>query len=196
MAYYLLQYSTVGGRRRFPGIASPRRCKTEAMDLQVFMTVICGVLIAIGVAGVVVPILPGSVLIILALLAWALTVASTEGWVVFAIGTVLAGAGLAAGIVLTGRTLRERRIPGRSVTIGVLAAVVGMFVIPVVGLFVGFALGLFLSELARQRNPQAALTSSLHALKATGLGILAELGLACLAGTTWVIGVWVYFATR
>ncbi|MFJ6000651.1 DUF456 domain-containing protein [Arthrobacter sp. NPDC092385] len=165
------------------------------MDLQVFMTVVCGALIAVGIAGVVVPVLPGSILIIVSLLAWALTVAATEGWVVFAIGTVLAGAGLAAGVVLTGRTLRQRRIPGRSVTIGVLTGIVGMFVIPVVGLFVGFALGLFTSEFARQRNARAALTSSLHALKATGLGILAELALACLAGTTWVIGVWVYFAT-
>lgn len=159
------------------------------------MTVVCGALIAVGIAGVVVPVLPGSVLIIVSLLLWALTVGSTEGWVVFAIGTVLAGAGLGAGVVLTGRTLRQRQIPGRSVTLGVLAGIVGMFVIPVVGLFVGFALGLFASEFARQRNARAALTSSLHALKATGLGILAELGLACLAGTTWVIGVWVYFVT-
>ncbi len=166
------------------------------MDLQVFMTIVCGALIAVGIAGVVVPILPGSILIIVSLLAWALTVAAPEGWTVFSIGTVLAGAGLAAGIVLTGRTLKQRRIPGRSVTIGVIAGIVGMFVIPVVGLFVGFALGLFLSEFGRQRDARAALTSSLHALKATGLGILAELALACLAGTTWVIGVWVYFATR
>ncbi|MDQ0736346.1 DUF456 domain-containing protein [Arthrobacter agilis] len=165
------------------------------MDLQVFMTVVCGALIAVGIAGVVVPVLPGSILIIVSLLVWALTVTSTEGWVVFAVGTTLASAGLAAGLVLTGRTLKQRRIPGRSVTIGVLAGIAGMFVIPVVGLFVGFALGLFASEYVRQREVRAALTSSLHALKATGLGILAELALACLAGTTWVIGVWVYFAT-
>lgn len=160
-----------------------------------FMTVVCGALIAVGIAGVIIPVLPGSILIIISLLMWALVVASVEGWVVFAIGTVLAGAGLAAGLVLTGRTLKQRSIPGRSVTIGVLAAIIGMFVIPVVGLFVGFAVGLFASEYARQRDGRAALTSSLHALKATGLGILAELALACVAGTTWVIGVWVYFAT-
>ncbi|THJ68588.1 DUF456 domain-containing protein [Arthrobacter echini] len=165
------------------------------MDLQVVMTVVCGALIAVGIAGVIVPVLPGSILIIISLLVWALTVASTEGWVVFAIGTVLAGGGLAAGLVLTGRTLRQRQIPGRSVTIGALAGIVGLFVIPVVGLFVGFAAGLFVSELVRQRRAGPALTSSLHALKATGVGILVELGLACLAGTTWVIGVWVYFTT-
>ncbi|WP_434994746.1 DUF456 domain-containing protein [Arthrobacter sp. Ld5] len=164
------------------------------MDPQLLVTVVCGALIAVGIAGVVIPVLPGSILIIVSLLVWALTVASTTGWTVFAVGTVLAGAGLAAGLVLTGRTLRQRQIPGRSVTVGVLAGIAGMFVIPVVGLVVGFALGLFLSEFARQRNAREAVTSSLHALKATGFGILAELALACLAGATWVIGVWVHFA--
>jgi len=166
------------------------------MDLQVFMTVVCGALIAVGIAGVVVPVLPGSILIIVSMLIWALTVGSATGWTIFTIGAVLAGAGLAAGLVLTGRTLRQRRIPGRSITVGVITGIVGMFVIPVVGLFVGFALGLFLSEFARQRDGRQAVASSLHALKATGLGILVELALACLAGTTWVIGVWAYFSTR
>jgi uncharacterized protein YqgC (DUF456 family) len=165
------------------------------MDLQVIMTVVCGALIAVGIAGIIVPVLPGSILIIASLLVWALTVASTEGWVVFAIGTVFAGAGLASGLVLTGRALQRRQIPGRSVTIGVLTGIVGLFVIPVVGLFVGFALGLFGSEWVRHRSAGPALRSSLHALKATGLGILAELGLGCAAATTWVIGAWVYFAT-
>ena len=164
------------------------------------MTVVCGALIAVGIAGVVVPVLPGSILIIVSLLMWALTVTSTEGWVVFAIGTTLAGytgdrPKTPGPDLELAREAIEACTAGRSVTIGVLAGIAGMFVIPVVGLFVGFALGLFTSEYARQRDARAALTSSLHALKATGLGILAELILACLAGTTWVIGVWVYFAT-
>jgi hypothetical protein len=33
-------------------------------------------------------------------------------------------------------------------------------------------------------------TSSWAALKATGLGLIVEFGLACLAASTWVIGVW------
>ncbi len=81
-------------------------------------------------------------------------------------------------------------------TIGLILGVVGMFVIPVVGLFVGFAAGLFLSEYARQRDIKPAFSSSLEALKATGLGILVELLLACLAGSSWVVGLWIHFATR
>ena len=165
------------------------------MDFQIFMTVVCGVLIAVGTAGVVVPVLPGSVLIIGSLLLWALCVESTAGWVAFAIGSLFALAGLLAGVALTGRTLKRQKIPGRSITIGLVAGVIGMFAIPVVGLFVGFAAGLFASEYQRQRSARPALSSSLQALKATGLGILAELGFAFAAGTTWILGVWVHFST-
>jgi uncharacterized protein YqgC (DUF456 family) len=70
-----------------------------------------------------------------------------------------------------------------------------MFVIPVVGLFVGFAAGLLLSELLRTRNFGTATATSWAALKATGLGMLVEFVLACLAASTWVIGLWVSVAT-
>jgi uncharacterized protein YqgC (DUF456 family) len=71
-----------------------------------------------------------------------------------------------------------------------------MFLIPVVGLFVGFGVGLLASELLRRRDFRAAATSSLETLKATGIGILAEFALVCLAGSVWMIGVIVHFWTR
>lgn len=167
-----------------------------SMDWEILVTVICGLAIAVGVAGVVIPILPGSILIIVALLGWALTVTSGPGWAALAVGGVLALAGLLAGTILTGRKLRQRRIPGRSVTIGLVLGVVGMFVIPVVGLIVGFVVGLLLSEAARLRDFGAALSSSGAALKALGVGILVELLLACAAGSAWVLAVWAHFAMR
>lgn len=166
------------------------------MELQILITVLCGVLIAVGIAGVVVPVLPGSILIIGSLLLWAVVMGSTAGWLVFGVGGAFALAGLLAGTILTGRKLRQRRIPARSVVVGLVAGVVGIFVIPVVGLLVGFATGLFASEYLRQRDARSAVSSSIGALKATGLGILVELGLAFLAGSAWVIGIWAHFAGR
>jgi len=78
----------------------------------------------------------------------------------------------------------------------VALGVVGFFVIPVVGLLLGFAVGLFLAELGRQRALKPAVSSSLAALKATGLGMLAEFACASLAAGTWLAGVWIHFATR
>ena len=160
------------------------------------MTILCGLAILVGVAGTIIPVLPGSFLIGLSLLAWALWGgAGITGWVVFGIGIVFVLAGMAASAVLTGRKLKQHSIPGRSVVAGVVLGVVGMFIIPVVGLFVGFAAGLLLSELHRTRVLSSAVASSWAALKATGLGMLAEFGLACLAASTWVIGLWVAAAT-
>lgn len=161
------------------------------MNAEVIVTILCGLAIAVGVAGTIIPVLPGSILIGVSLLAWAIWGgAGTLGWVVFGIGLVFVIAGMAASAVLTGRKMKQHGIPNRSVLVGVLVGVVGMFVIPVVGLFVGFAVGLLVSEVLRTRNFGTAIRSSGAALKATGIGILVEFGLACAAASTWVIGVW------
>jgi uncharacterized protein len=166
------------------------------MNPETVVTILCGLAILVGVAGTVIPVLPGSVLIGLSLLAWAAWGgAGTTGWVVFGVGLAFVLAGMAASAVLTGRKLREHRIPSRSVVAGLVFGVVGMFMIPVVGLFVGFAAGLLLSEVHRTRDFRTAVASSWAALKATGLGMLVEFGLACLAASTWVIGVWVATAS-
>jgi uncharacterized protein YqgC (DUF456 family) len=98
--------------------------------------------------------------------------------------------------VLTGRRLSARNVPNSSIVVGAVAAIVGMFVIPVVGLFVGFALGLLGSEWVRTRDVRVAASSSVAALKALGLGMLIEFGFAASAATVWVIGAWIYFANR
>ena len=166
------------------------------MNSETVVGILCGLAILVGVAGTIIPILPGSFLIGLSLLAWAIWGgAGAVGWVVFAVGMVFVIAGMSAGAVLTGRKLKQHGIPNRSVVIGLVAGVVGMFIIPVVGLFIGFAAGLLLSELHRTRRVRTATTTSWAALKATGLGMLAEFGLACLAASTWVIGLWVAAAT-
>jgi uncharacterized protein YqgC (DUF456 family) len=161
------------------------------MNAELIVAILCGLAIAVGVVGTIIPVLPGSILIGASLLAWAIWGgAGGMGWVIFAVGMLFVVSGMAASAVLTGRKMKQHGIPNRSVLIGVLLGVVGMFVIPVVGLFVGFALGLLLSEVQRTRNFKTALRSSGAALKATGIGMLVEFGLACAAATTWIIGVW------
>lgn len=166
------------------------------MDIEIVWTIVCGLAIVVGATGVIVPVLPGSILIGISLLVWALVVGSPVGWVVFGVGIVFVAAGMASSAVLTGRAMKKKSIPGRSVVIGLLLGVVGFFLIPVVGLLVGFALGLFLSEFARHKELRPALDSSLAALKATGLGMLAEFGFASLAAGTWAGGVLIHFLNR
>ena len=166
------------------------------MDSDIVITVIAALAIAVGLAGIIIPVLPGSILIIAALLGWALGLQSTAAWVAFGAGAALALAGLLSSAVLTGRRLKQRQVPNRSVLAGVAVGIAGMFFIPVVGLIVGFAVGLLLSEYFRRRSLAQAWSASYAALQAMGLGILVELGLAFAAGTVFVGGIWWHFVSR
>ena len=166
------------------------------MDPDIIITVIAALAIAVGMTGIVIPVLPGSILIIAALLGWALGLQSAPAWWAFGVGAALALAGLLASAVLTGRRLKQRKVPNTSVLAGVGVGIVGMFLIPVVGLIVGFAAGLLLSEFLRRRSLPEAWSASYAALKAMGVGILVELALAFAAGTVFVGGIWWHFASR
>lgn len=148
----------------------------------------------VGVTGIVVPVIPGSVTILAGLLVWALLGgAGVVGWVVFGVGAALVLAGASAQYLITGRRLRARQIPNRSVVVGLLCGVVGLFVIPFVGLPVGFVVGLLGMEWLRVRNWREAASTSWAALKSVGLGMLVELGCALAAATTLLVGIVVHF---
>lgn len=165
------------------------------MTAEIIATVVAVLLLAIGCIGIIVPVLPGSITVVVGLVIWAVVLRSPEAWVALALGGTLAIAGMSASWVLTGTRLKRRQIPNSSLLYGVVGAVIGLFVIPVLGLFIGFAVGLLLSEARRQRSLSLALDSSWVALKAMGLGIVLELGCALLAATVFVLCAIVHFAT-
>ena len=148
---------------------------------------VVGLVVLVGVVGVVVPLLPGSVLILLAVLAWSAERATGFAWAVFVLVTTWLAAGAVVKYVVPGRRLRTSGVPNRSLVAGGLLAIVGFFVIPVVGLVVGFVLGVYLSE-SRRLGARRARASTRSALGAVGLSLLIELGAALLAATTWLAG--------
>lgn len=166
-----------------------------AVTADIIATIVTVALIIVGCVGIVIPVLPGSILALIGLVIWAFVVNAPEGWVVLALGGTLLIAGLSSSLVLTSSKLKRRAIPNRTLLFGVVGAVVGMFVIPVVGLFVGFLVGLLLSETVRNRNLNTALASSWVAAKAMGVGILLELTCALLASLTFIVGAITYFVT-
>ncbi|GAA1349573.1 DUF456 domain-containing protein [Falsarthrobacter nasiphocae] len=155
------------------------------MDFNVF-TLIGLIAVTAGVIFTILPVLPGSFIALAGLLVWAIGESNPVGWGVFAVCGILLAAGASMQILMTGRTMRRHRIPNRSVVVGVVAGVILMFIVPIVGLPLGFAAGLFGMELARQRDIGLATRSSVAALKATGVGILVEFGLAAIAATIFV----------
>jgi uncharacterized protein YqgC (DUF456 family) len=152
-------------------------------------TFLVGVAIFVGIIGIVVPVLPGALLSLAAILVWALEEQSATGWIVLSAAVVLIGASQVVKYIVPERRLRESGIPRRSTLTGVLLGIVGFFVIPVIGIFVGFPLGVYLSERQRLRAHDLAWTSTKHALRASGLSVLIEFIGTALAAAVWMIAV-------
>ncbi|MGV8846173.1 DUF456 domain-containing protein [Tessaracoccus sp.] len=159
------------------------------MNIDVVAAVAAAILALVGLVGIVFPVLPGSILVGVGALVWALWGTSTWGWVAFGVAALLLVMGGASSLLLTGRSLKQRQIPKWPVTAGIILGVVGMFLLPGFGLPIGFALGLLLAEWYRMRSfTQAALTSW-QTIKALGLGILVEFGCAMVATSVLAVSI-------
>jgi uncharacterized protein len=149
--------------------------------------VLVGLAIAVGIVGVVVPILPGALLAWVAIVVWALVVGSATGWVVLAVATVSIGLAQVVKVLVPGRRLRDAGVPRRSILVGLLLAVVGFFLVPIVGLFIGFPLGVYLQERRRLGQHEPAWRSTHEALRAIGLSIAIELAATLAATGAWLV---------
>jgi uncharacterized protein YqgC (DUF456 family) len=159
------------------------------MDIDGVVTLVCALALIVGVAGVIVPVLPGLILCWAGVLVW--TIGADRGggkWVVLALATVIALAGTVVKYAWPGRNLKRSGVPNRTLLIGGVLGLVGFFVIPVVGLLIGFVLGVRLAERMRLSDSRLAWPSTMEALKAAGLSTLIELGAGLAIAATWLLG--------
>lgn len=152
------------------------------------IVILCGLLVALGLVGVVVPMLPGALLVGASVLLWAVTEGSTTGWTTFGVAAALVAVGWLLKYLLPGRRLRARGVPNRTLLAGAVLGVVGFFVVPVIGLPIGFVAGVYVAERVRLGAAQA-WPATRSALGAVGLSILIEFTFAFLAALAWVVGV-------
>ena len=151
------------------------------------VVIVCALLVAVGLAGIVVPVLPGTLLVALGIGLWSGVKGTTGGWLVFAVAAACLVAGAIVKYAVPGRRLKAA-VPTSTLLAGALGAVVGFFVIPVVGALAGFPLGVYLAERVRLGG-DGAWTSTRAALRAVGASILIELLAALVATVVWVTGV-------
>ncbi len=146
-------------------------------------------LIIAGLVGIVVPVLPGLLLVLGGVLLWAGLDGSAIAWTVFSASVLLAVGGWVVQYLVAGRRMRRAGVPGSTLVLAVALGVVGFFVIPVVGAAAGFVLGIYLVELGRIKDRSQAWSRTKHALLAVlqsiGIELLAGLGIAGL----YVVGV-------
>lgn len=150
--------------------------------------VVVGLVILVGLMGIVVPVLPGSFLVLGAVGVWAALTSGATAWTAFAVAAVLIAIATVVKFLVPGRRLTSAGVPTSTLWAGGALGLVGFFVIPVVGLFLGFVLGIYLAEL-RRLGTELAWPATRSAVAAVGLSILIELFGALLATAAWVVGV-------
>lgn len=147
-----------------------------------------GAAMAVGIAGTVIPVLPGLVLVWGAALLYGL--ASGFGWTGWAAMTLITALGVTGLVAAVRIPHRSAASIGRSgQLLGLALAVAGFFLVPVVGAPVGFAVGVLLAAWWRSREWPVAWAGTRVTIKA----LLAASGvqLACGVGMAAVWGVWV-----
>ncbi len=158
--------------------------------MEALVLLLAFLLLLVGLVGVLVPVLPGLVIV------WAAGVASvlwqgtdTTGWLVawwltglFALATLIT-------VVLPTRRGRELGATSTSFASGLLGAVAGFFVLPVAGFLIGFVVGLTVGERVRLGEWEAARASTFAVLRAYGLGVLLELLLGLTMVGSWLVAV-------
>jgi uncharacterized protein YqgC (DUF456 family) len=150
------------------------------------LEILVGVAVVIGLIGIVIAVIPGSLVIGAAVLVWALVTETSFAWWTFAVVAVVLVAGMVASKVVTARHTQRAGTANGSLIFAGLLGIVGFFVIPLVGLVIGFMLGLWLAEFYRLRNATGAWASAKAGLKGTGWGMLTELAAGLIAGIVWL----------
>jgi uncharacterized protein YqgC (DUF456 family) len=149
-------------------------------------------LMAAGLIGTIIPLIPGLPIVWGAALLYGLSAGfDGPGWPAIVLITLLAVGGMIAGFVLPHRQLAAGGAPRATVVAAVVGGVAGFFLIPVVGLPIGAVAAAYLAERARTGNGRAAWTSTKNLIKGFGLGILVELAAGMAMVAVWIA--WVMF---
>ena len=145
----------------------------------------------VGTAGVVVPVLPGLLLVWGVVVVWALLLQEPAGWAVLVVATLVYAAGMLAKYLLPGRRMTTAGVDARIVAAAAAIAVVGFFVVPVVGAPLGFLLTVYLLERLKNRDHRVAWRATGQAVRAVALSMGIELLTAFGIIAAWAVGVYV-----
>ena len=152
--------------------------------------VLVALVIAVGLVGIVVPLIPGILLVFGAIAVWAVVENNVTAWVTLGVVAAVLAASTLIKYLWPMRRMRAADVGTLTLVAGAMLGIIGFFVIPVVGLVIGFVLGVYLAELARRRDHRVAWKSTKHALKGVALSVGVELAGALLATVAWVAGVY------
>ena len=144
-----------------------------------------------GLFGLIIPIFPGGVVIWVAALIYGIMFGfGTAGWIIFVLLTLLMIAVGLADNVLMGAKALEKGASWYGIVIGLIAGLVGTFLLPPIGGLIGAPLALLLVEYFRHSNFQEAWEVTKGLLIGWGWSFVVRFGLGVVMIVLWGIWVW------
>lgn len=152
-----------------------------------FLAIVIFVML-LGLAGLLIPVLPGLVMIWLAALVyWIASGFTWLTWIAFAILTLLMIGGSIIDNILMGASARMTGASWLGIGIALLAGILGsIFLTPIGGLLLAL-LGIFIVEIIRLRDWRKALNSATSMAIGCGSSAFVRFGIGCLMVLIWVI---------
>ncbi len=155
-------------------------------DAALLWTIVVAFVMALGLMGVVLPVLPGLLLIWAAAVFYGFMVGfGTVGWTVVGLLTVLAAAGAIKSVVIPRRAAVESGASGWAQLGAALGGVVGFFVIPVFGLILGALAGLLAVEYVLKGDWNEALVAVRGTARGFGISVVIDLILGIVMIVAW-----------
>jgi len=144
----------------------------------------------VGLAGLLIPVYPGLLIIWLAALVYGIVSGfSTLGIVLFVIISLLLVGGEVIDNVTMGAVMRKTGIPWSTILLAMAAGIIATLVNPLLGL-VAAPLLTFLMEFRRLKTARLAFESLKGMLTGWGLGVLMRLSVGVVMILLWGLWVW------
>lgn len=146
------------------------------------LDVLVAVAIVVGLVGVIVPVVPGTLMVGAVIAVWA---GVERVWWLLALVLVISAVAVTLKFVVPARAAKQAASTSALVA-GALGALVGFFVIPVIGMVIGFLVGVLGAEFARRKALQPAWAATWATTKSVGLAMLVELVAVIMMAGLWV----------
>jgi uncharacterized protein YqgC (DUF456 family) len=150
-------------------------------------TLVIGLVMVVGLAGTVVPVLPGLALLWAAALTYGFLVGfGPIGISILVAFTAILGLSVAKSFLLPRRMAEGSDVSIWSQLAAIAGAIVGFFVVPIIGVVLGALVGLFSAEWVKHRRVAPAWEATLAVGKAFGLSALIDVGLGLVMFALWL----------
>lgn len=156
------------------------------------VTVLVAAAMVIGVAGTILPVVPGLWLIWAAGVVYGIATGfGVIGWVALGVMSVLAIGGSLVAVVLPQRRAMRVGVPLWGQALAAVLAVIGLFVIPFIGAMIGFVIGILIASLSETGDVRTAIPVAVATLRTMLVASAIQFACGVAMFVTWIV--WAVF---